>query len=173
MFRKLDLQRVEIVLVQLFVAQLFQFPGQESGRGVDASGNVLQAFGSVINGVEAGHGGKQGLSRTDIGSRFLAFDMLFTCLQCQTVGGMSVSIFGNTDDASGNGTFILVLCRKEGSRRTAVEHRNTEALAASEHHVRTPFSRRSQQDKAHQVGSNGYAGFVCVGTCDKGCIVFN
>ena len=58
MFRQLDFQRVEIVFVQLLVAQLLQFSSQETGRSVYAAGDVLQSFGTVVNGVEACHCGQ-------------------------------------------------------------------------------------------------------------------
>ena len=99
--------------------------------------------------------------------------MLFTCLQCQTICRMSVSIFRDTDDTSRNSTLIFVLCSKVSSRRSAVEHRNTETLAASEYDVCTPFSRRSQQDQTHQVGSNGYFCSVFLGAADEFPVIFN
>ena len=86
---------------------------------------------------------------------------------------MSIGIFGNTDDTSGNGTLVFVFRCEECSRRAAVEHRDTETLAASEHDVCSPFSRRSQQDKAHQVGGNGDTCSAGIGTHDKFFIIFD
>ena len=86
---------------------------------------------------------------------------------------MSIGIFGDTDDTSGDGTLVFVFRSKESGRRAAVEHRDTETLAAPEHDVRSPFSRRSQQDEAHQVGSNGDTCSASIGTRDKFFIIFN
>ena len=83
--------------------------------------------------------------------------MLLTRLQSQAVSRAIVGVYRDTDDASGDGTLILVLRGKITCRRTAVEHRNTEALAATEHNVRTPFARRRQQHKAHQVSCHSHA----------------
>ena len=90
--------------------------------------------------------------------------MLFASLQCQAVRLVSVSILGDTDDAARNLTLVIVACRKISGRRSAVEHRDTEALARAEDNVRTPFARRSQQDKAHQVGCDGNLGTLVVAT---------
>ena len=99
--------------------------------------------------------------------------MLFACLQSQAVSRMSISIFRDTDDTSRNSTFVFVFCCKISSRRTTVEHRNTEALAAAEHYVGSPFARRCQQYQTHQVGCYGYTGFVGVRFCNKFFIIFN
>ena len=111
---------------------------------MDASGDVSQAFRTVINRIEACHGCQEGLSGTDIGGRFLTLDVLLAGLQSQAVGGMTVCILRDTDDTSGDRTLVLILRCEESGGGTTVEHRDTETLAATKHHIRTPLSRRSQ-----------------------------
>ena len=99
--------------------------------------------------------------------------MLLARLQCQTVSGVIVSVDRDTDDTAGDGTLVLVLRGKITCRRTAVEHRNTEALTATEHHVRTPFARRRQQYEAHQVSRYSYAHILGVSCLHKRTIIFD
>ncbi len=140
------------------ISQFLQLLGQESGRGMNPSGDVTQPLRSMIYGVESGHGSQQRLSRTDIGRSLLTFDMLLAGLQSQAISRMAVSVLGDTDDTSRDRTFIIVLRSEESGGRTPVEHRDTEALAATEYDIRSPFSRRSQQYQAHQVGGYAYLG---------------
>ena len=99
--------------------------------------------------------------------------MLFACLQSQAVSRVSIGIFGNADDTSRDGTLVFVFRSEECSGRATVEHRDTETLAAPEYDVCTPFSRRSQQDKTHQVGSNGDTCSTGIGTYDEFFIIFD
>ena len=98
--------------------------------------------------------------------------MLFACLQSQAVSRVSIGIFGNADDTSGDGTLVFVFRGEECSGRTTVEHRDTEALAATEYDIRSPFSRRGEQGEAQNVGGNGHfaTGSMCI--FHKSAVVF-
>ena len=99
--------------------------------------------------------------------------MLLARLQCQTVSGVIVSVDRDTDDTAGDGTLVFVLRGKITCRRTAVEHRNTEALTATEHYVRTPFARRRQQHEAHQVSRYSHTHILGVSCLHKRTIIFD
>ena len=99
--------------------------------------------------------------------------MLLARLQCQTVSGVIVSVDRDTDDTAGDGTLILVLRGEIACRWTAVEHRNTEALTATEHYVRTPFARRRQQHEAHQVSRYSHAHILGVSCLHKRTIILD
>ena len=163
-FGKFDFQRIKEIRIDLSVPQLLDFAGEETSVGVDTSCYVAQSFGTVVNRIESGHSCQQRLGGTNIRSSLLAFDMLFAGLQCQAVRLVSVSILGDTDDAARNLALVIVACRKISGRRSAVEHRDTEALARAEDNIRAPFARRSQQDEAHQVGCDSYLGTLVVAT---------
>ena len=74
-------ERVEEVLMQEAIAKILEFLSEEASVGMYPTGDVLQAFGSVVDGVEATHRSKKRLSRTDITCSTLTLDMLLTRLQ--------------------------------------------------------------------------------------------
>ncbi len=140
---------------------------------MDTAGNALQTFGAVVYGIERHHRGQQRLRRAHVGSRLVAFDMLFACLQSHAQRLAAIDIFGYADDASRHRTFIFVAGGKKSRRRTAEEHRDAEPLRTSESDIRPPLARRRQQGQRHQIGSDGYfaAGSMCL--FDKAAIVFD
>src|SRR5690606_12603863 len=71
------------------------------GEAVDAGGNALETFGSVINGVEHAHDSQQNLKGTDVGVSFLAADVLFTGLHVNTQGLLDAGIDGHPDNTAG------------------------------------------------------------------------
>ncbi len=56
----------------------------------------------MIDGVHGGHIGQQGLRRTDIGSRFFPFDMLFPRLQGHAQCTVALGVDAHSDDSAGN-----------------------------------------------------------------------
>ena len=135
--------------------------------------NRFDSFLSVIYSVETCHRSEQCLSRTNIGSGFFAFDMLFACLQSHSVAEFAVFVFGPSDDASRHVPLVLVTCGEVGCRRTTVKHWCTQTLRCTEYDIRSPFSRRSQQGKTQNVSGNGNFAvcFMCL-FCEVG-IVFH
>ena len=68
---------------------------------------------------------------------------------------MSVFIFRQSDDTPRHVAFVLIACSEISSRRSAVEHRNTQTLSASEYDISSPFTRRHQQGECQDIGIYG------------------
>ena len=134
--------------------------------------NGADAFRSVIYGIETGHCGQQRLCGTDVGSRFLAFDVLLAGLQRHAVTRLSVFVFRPADDTSRHIALVLVACGEVSGRRAAVEHRRAQPLGSSEYDVRSPFSRRGEQGEAQYIG--GHSHFTACGMrfLHKSAVVF-
>ncbi|MNH04525.1 hypothetical protein D3C79_638220 [compost metagenome] len=78
-----DVQRqgIEEVLVEALDALGFKAGSQDAGQPMHALGDAAQAFGAVVDGVEAGDVGQQHLRRADVGVGLLAADVLLSGLQ--------------------------------------------------------------------------------------------
>ena len=118
------------------------------------TGDGGKPFGAVIDRVHRGDDRQQHLRRADVRGRFLAANMLLTGLQGQTIGRLAAGIDGNTDEAARNRTFIGIADGHIGGMRTAVAHRNTEALGRSDSHVGTEFARGGQQCQRQRIGGH-------------------
>ena len=124
----------ELNVILLYAVSLHQFI-EINSASVNTFGYLANAFCTVINAIEPCHHCAESLSGTDIGSGFLAFDMLFAGLQSQTVSGMVIRIFAQTDDTSGHITFELITGSHIAGSGTAKAHRQTETLCRTAHNI--------------------------------------
>ena len=119
----------------------------------------------MVLGIERRNDCQQCLSSTYIGSGFLAPDMLFSCLQCQSIGGVSSGINRQTNQTAGYISFVFIRCCKEGRVWPAKTHRNTESLRTADRDINPYFTRWCDQCQREQIG--GYydhdAGIMCFG----------
>ena len=69
-------------------------------------------------GIHGSHVCQQCLGRTNIGSGFFAFDVLFSCLQSHTQCAVALCIDAYTDDSTGHVSFKLITGSKESCMRT-------------------------------------------------------
>ena len=121
---------------------------------MDAASNVSEPFGTMIYGIESAHRGKECLRCTDIRGRFLAFDVLLTGLESQAVGGVPVSILGDTNDTSGDLAFVFHTASQVTGRGAAEVHGDTKTLSRAENNISAPLSGRGEHYEAHKVGSD-------------------
>ena len=134
---------------------------------MNAVGNAFHAFRAVVYGVHTGQVRQQCLCGTNIGCRFFAADVLLACGQRHAQRGFARCVFGYADDAARSGTFELVFKREISSVRTTEAHRHTEALGVTQSNIRAQFSRRLQQNQAHDIGCNGHDCTFCFQTADN------
>ena len=65
---------------------------QHDGQSMHPPGNLLEAVGPVIDGIEARDVGQEGLSGTDVRRGLLAANMLFPRLERHPVGALAVCV---------------------------------------------------------------------------------
>ena len=82
--------------------------------------------------------------------------MLLTGLKGHAKGMVTIGINRHTYNPSRHTAFQFIPCGKEASVRAAVAHWQAEALIRPVYYVCTPFARRCQQCKAHQVSSRSH-----------------
>jgi hypothetical protein len=166
--RHLHVNRVKEVFTRYGKPCCTKTRGHRCGAFVNARGDPADAVGAVIHGIHGSHYREQGLSRADIGCRFLPADMLLTRLKRHTKRLPSVSVFGHADNAARDIAFEFFTRGKERCMRSAVSHRNAEALGVSEAHIGAPLARRRDQRKRHKVGCRCHVnagGMGCIGKC--------
>ena len=118
---------------------------------MDFFSNLPQSLGTMINGIHRGNHRKKNLRRADIARRFFATDVLFTGLKGQTVGGISISIAGDSDKATGETALEFVANSKVCGMRTAISHRDAKTLGGTDHNIRAEFAGRLQQDESERI----------------------
>ena len=124
----------ELGVILLYSVSLHQFVEINSAT-VNTFGYLANAFRTVINAVETCHHSAESLSGTDVRCSFLAFDVLFAGLQSETVCGVVVGIFAQTDYTSGHIALELVAGSHITCGRTAEAHRKAETLCRSAHNI--------------------------------------
>jgi len=154
--RQFHLQRIEILLIYLVEAQFFEGFAQQGSPAVDAAGDGAQAFGTVVNGIHAGHDGEQYLGGTDIRSGFFAADVLFAGLQGHAVGGIALGINRNANQTARNLALELVFSGEKSGMRPAVTHGHAKTLCRTNHHIGAPAAGRLEQHQRHEVGHYGH-----------------
>ena len=126
--------------------------GQHSGVAGDALRDALEAFGTVVDRVHAGHHRRQYLRGADVRCRFFAANVLLTRLQRQSVGGFAVHVHAHADQATGQGALVLVAAGHVGGVRTARAHGHAKALGGADHDVGAHLAGGFEQHQRHQVG---------------------
>ena len=165
-----DLEGVEELRVLLVVAVSLEHLAQIDGFAVNAFGDLADTFCAVIDAVHTGHHRREGFGRTDIRGRAFALDMLFARLQGETVGGVLVFIFAQTDDTSRHVAFVLVARRHVAGCRTAKAHRQTKTLRGAAHDIRV---KRFEQHERHQVSYYRHLQSCLVAVVDEGLIILD
>ena len=124
-----DAECIEEVLMQEAIAEILKLLGEEARVRVDTACNILQTFGTMVDGIEATHRGQQSLSGTDITRSTLALDMLLASLQCEAIGLLAQAVLTQTDDTTWERTLVLHAASDISSRGTTEVHGYTEALS--------------------------------------------
>ena len=96
--REDDTECIEEVLMQEAIAEILKLLGEEARVRVDTTCNILQTFGTMVDGIEATHRSQQSLSGTDITRCALALDMLLASLQCEAIGLLAQAVLTQTDN---------------------------------------------------------------------------
>ena len=119
-----------------------------------ALGNAGQPFRPMPHRIHAGHHGKQHLRGADIGSRFLAADMLFACLQREPHRGRTRSIHGNPHKPARHQALMRIRHRHESGMRPAIAHGHAKTLRAAHHHIGAHLTGRLQQRQRKRISRN-------------------
>ena len=146
-----DRQRIEEGIGFQRVADRAQAGGQRGGQAVHALGDALQALRAVVDGVHRRHHAQQYLRGTDVRGGLLAADVLLARLQREAVSGVALRIDRHAHQAAGHRALERITHGHVASVRAAETERHTKALRVADHHVGTPFARRSQQRQREQV----------------------
>ncbi len=157
-----DAQRVEGGFGRDLGAELFQACGEHRGIARHAARDALQALGPVVDGVHAGHHGRQHLRGADVGGGLLAADVLLARLQRQAVGRCAVRVDADADQPAGHRALELVAAGQVGGVRAAVAHRHAEALRRADGDVGAHLARRHEQRQRQQVGGDDGQAAACV-----------
>ena len=124
-----DAECIEEVLMQEAIAEILKLLGEEARVRVDTTCNILQAFGTMVDGIEATHRGQQSLSGTDVTRSTLTLNMLLASLQCEAIGLLAQTVLTQTDDTTWERTLVLHATSDISSRGTTEVHGHTEALS--------------------------------------------
>ena len=133
-----------------------QVVGQRRRRAVHGGRDGGQPARAVVDRVHARGDRQQHLRRADVGGRLLPPDVLFAGLQREPVRLRPVRVPGDTDQPSGQRALQLGPDGDEPRMRTAVEQRDTEALARADRDVGTPFPRRGHGGEGQQVAGRDH-----------------
>ena len=164
-FGRFEAEGVKIVFIVLFETVFGCFGSQHASQHVNLGGFVAQTFGTVPHGIETGHDGGEGAGGADVGSGFLALDVLLAHLEGHTHGTAAFSVNGETDDTTGHLALELLGAGVEAGGRRAEAHRDAKTLGGTSHAVGTPFTGRCEEREGVQVGGNAHENlkFVALG----------
>jgi hypothetical protein len=90
-------------------------------------------------------------------------DVLLASLKCETVGGTSLRILRETDEATRHPPLKAVLAGEEGGVRSSVTHGNTKTSSVSEGDIGSPFARRLEGGEGEEVGGDSNESSEIVG----------
>ncbi len=148
--------RVEVGRVPGGEAQAGQGALERHGERVHAAGDPGEPLGPVVDGVEAGDVGEQGLRGADVRGGLLAPDVLLAGLQRHAERRLPVGVHRHADDAAGRLAHERLARGEERRMRAAVAHRHAEPLGAAQHHVGPHLARGREQGQGQQVGGHGH-----------------
>eukprot|EP00128_Syssomonas_multiformis_P003625 Colp12_sorted_trinity150504_noHs@10374 len=143
----------ERTIVLNLVAGLLEDLAGHHSHAVDATGDLLESLGAVVDRVEGSHVGQQGLGRADVGGGLVAADVLLARLHRHAQRGLATRIHTHTDDASGHLTRVGGGGREETSVRTAKTHGHTESLRRTHCNVKTHLADGLEQHRGHEIGA--------------------
>ncbi len=152
----IDCQCIEERAVSNRHAHLFQTSSQSTCQTMSALGDLFQASWAMVDRVHGSNHCQQYLRCTNVRRRFFAADMLFTCLQSQTVSLFPLRINSHTDQTAWHRTFKRIFSAHITSVWTTETERHTEALAVTDDDVSTPCAWRFDQGQCQQIGSSDH-----------------
>ena len=173
LFGQRKAQGIEVVGILLLVAQCIDSLFEEGSDAVNARGNVANTLRTMPYSIHSRHRGQQSLSGTDVRGGLLTFDMLLTGLQSHAVAEVTIFILTPSNDAARHVALVLVASSEIGCRRATIKHGDTETLRATKNDISAPLTRRRQQSKTEDIGSNGHLAIGCVGLLNKGTVVID
>ncbi len=125
----------------------------------------------MVDGVERGDDGQQGLRRADVGGGLLAADVLFAGLEGQPVGGDAGVVPGDTDNPAREGALHAFADGHVRGVRAAEEQGNAESLGGSDGDVRALLTRRGDERQGEEVGGDRHEGAALLRFGDDGGLV--
>mmetsp|Transcript_46287 Transcript_46287/g.117179 ORF Transcript_46287/g.117179 Transcript_46287/m.117179 type:complete len:831 (+) Transcript_46287:42-2534(+) len=131
---------------------------KDAGHAVHAGGDLLEAAGSVVDGVHGGHVGQQRLRGADVGGGLVAADVLLARLHGHAQRGRAGRVHAHADHAARHQALVLLRCRQEGGVRAAVPHGHAKALRRADNDVGAPLAGGSQLGERQQVGGDDHLG---------------
>mmetsp|Transcript_92070 Transcript_92070/g.265711 ORF Transcript_92070/g.265711 Transcript_92070/m.265711 type:complete len:227 (+) Transcript_92070:1265-1945(+) len=136
--RNVDSESVEKFTLVDFESFLLQFTCRHACQSMDASTDVQQTFGSVVDRIRSRHVGKKCLGSANVRGSFVTTNMLFASLHCHAKTRLASSVDGDTNDTAWHFARILIGGRQESSMRTTEAHRNSKALCRSNGNISSP-----------------------------------
>ena len=171
-FRQFEAECIEEPFVGLLVTQLGECIVQIYRDAMDALSNGLDTFLTMICCIETCHSSEECLSRTDVRCSLFALDVLFASLECHTIAKLAILVLRKTDDTTRHVALELVACSEVCSRRTTIEHWDTETLSATEYDVCTPFAWRNEHSEREDVCIYSHLCTCCMSLFHECTIVF-
>ena len=151
-------------LIAIFCKAGCKYFCQPMGTGSD----VIQTIRPMPDSIHGRHDRQQGLCGTDIGGRFFAANMLFTCLQGKPIGRLALTIDGYADNPARQHSFIGICGCHKSSVRPAISHRHPKTLGRAYRHIRAQFTRRHEQGKAQQITGHDNKTARCLHRLNRG-----
>ena len=90
--------------------------------------------------------------------------MLLTRLQGHAQSKVALGIHANADDTSGENALVGLARREEAGMWSAVTERHAKTLCRTNGYIGTPFARRRQVRKGHEVRADRYQSAPCMST---------
>ena len=162
-----NLQRIKELRVFLLIAVCLQHLAQIHRLTMNTFGYLTNTLCAMIYTVHTCHHSRQGFCGTDIRRRFLAFDMLLSCLKCQTESWLLVGIFTQTNDTTWHIAFVLLASCHVSCGRTTKAHWQTKALCCTAHDI---CFQRLEQCQCHQVSNHRHFHTSCMADLNE-CMV--
>ena len=133
-------------------AELGEALGEAKGMGVDAEGDLTEAFRAVVDGIHRGKAGEEGLGSADVAGGAIAADMLFAGLEGEAVGDAASGIFGNADEATREEALVGRAGSDVGGVGSAKTDGDAESLGATDGDVGAEFAGRGEEKKGEGIG---------------------
>jgi len=123
-------------------------PCRLSGNSAGDSG---EAIGAVIDREHSRHDGEKNLGGANVARGLVPPDVLLAGLQGQAVGGVTIGVFGDADEAAGHLALEPFANREIACMRSTKAQRNSEALRCPHSNIGAHFTRWDNQRHRQQV----------------------
>ena len=120
----------------------------------DIDRDLTESGRAVIDGVHCGEDSEEHLCRANIRSRLVATNVLFTGLESQAIGGSTVSVTRDADQASGHLPFESRGHGEECRVRSPEAKRNAKTLRRTDNDFGTLRTGRGEKIQREQVARN-------------------